>query len=227
MGKLFTPKTSTVSDPGAAQAWGIAQGTHSMANRLGQDFTQQVMSPGGAAYGGPRVAALNPFQVQGANQLGSFSNQGWGTANTVTASGASMASQGASYGSNAGDIYRQATMDPSGYVQRVAGEYASSPYASGMVDAAARDVQRALNEGTLPTLALGASGGGNTNSTRAGVEAAIAQRGAADRIADTSAQIRGSLYQQGLQAGQGQWNQRLGNMLSGDIQYCPPDDIQN
>lgn len=213
MGSLFQSKAKAVSDPGAEAAWNIAAPSAAMANRLGQDFTQQVMSPDSSAYAGPRVAGLNEFQTQGANTLGSFSQNTAPLAGLATGLSGSLAASGATYGQNANQVFQQASMDPTGYVMDVAKQYANSPYATGMIDAANRDTQRMLTEQQLPSLARAAAGGGNTNSTRAGVESAILQRGAADRMADTAANIRGTLFNNGLSAGQSQWNQRLGNMM--------------
>lgn len=79
-----------------------------------------------------------------------------------------------------------------------ANKYADNPYVTGMIDANARDVNRNLYENEIPGIDRAASGSGNINSSRAGVASGIAQRGAADRIADISASIRGDAYNRGL-----------------------------
>lgn len=79
-----------------------------------------------------------------------------------------------------------------------AAQYADNPYLSAQIDAANRDVSRTLNEQTLPTIDRNASAAGGLNSSRAGVAAGIAQRGAADQMADTAATLRGNAYSQGL-----------------------------
>jgi hypothetical protein len=79
-----------------------------------------------------------------------------------------------------------------------AAQYADNPYLSAQIDAANRDVSRTLNEQTLPTIDRNASAAGALNSSRAGVAAGIAQRGAADQMADTAATLRGNAYSQGL-----------------------------
>lgn len=76
--------------------------------------------------------------------------------------------------------------------------YADNPHVQGMIDANSRDVTRNLSEVTLPGIDRAASGTGNINSSRAGIAAGVAQRGAEDRIGDISAQIRGQAYESGL-----------------------------
>lgn len=79
-----------------------------------------------------------------------------------------------------------------------ANRYADNPYVSGMIDANSRDISRNLYENEIPGIDRAASSSGNINSSRAGVASGIAQRGAADRIGDISAQIRGNAYDRGL-----------------------------
>lgn len=77
-------------------------------------------------------------------------------------------------------------------------KYADNPFVNSQIDAASRDVTRNLNEGQLPSIDRAASATGNINSSRAGVAAGIASRGAADRIGDISASIRGDAYNRGV-----------------------------
>lgn len=213
MGSLFKSKSTSVSDPGAQEAWNIAKPTQQFANTAGVNFTQSVLD--NPAYSGQRVAGLNPFQTSGADFTGSFGqNYGQGFAQNLTGSGNDMMNAGAGFGQNANNIYSQyAGVDPTQQILANAGQYANSPYADGMIDSANRDVTRGLYEQQLPTLARGLAGSGNTNSTRGGVESAIMQRGAADRMADTASNIRGSLFNTGLQQSQNQYNQNLTNQL--------------
>ncbi|KIU29300.1 hypothetical protein SR41_04635 [Sphingomonas melonis] len=90
-----------------------------------------------------------------------------------------------------------------------ASKYAANPEIQGMIDANTRDVIRTLREETLPGIDRQASGTGNINSSRAGVAAGIAQRGAADRAADISASIRGDAYNRGLAMAQADRGQQL------------------
>ena len=213
MGSLFKSKSTSVADPGAVEAWNIARPTQEYANSAGVGFTQDVMA--NPAYSGQRVANLNPFQTSGADFTGNFAqNFGQGFAQNLTGSGNNMLNAGAGYGQNANSIYSQyAGIDPTQQILANANQYANNPYANGMIDAANRDVTRGLYEQQLPTLARGLAGTGNTNSTRGGVESAILQRGAADRMADTASNIRGTLFNTGLGQAQSQYNQNLQNQL--------------
>ena len=213
MGSLFKSSSTSVADPGAAAAWNIAKPTQQYVNSAGVDFTKSVLD--NPAYSGQRVAGLDPFQTAGANFTGGFAqNFGQGFAQNLTGSGNNMMNAGAGYGQNANSIYSQYSgIDPTQQILANANEYANSPYATGMIDAANRDVTRGLYEQQLPTLARGLAGTGNTNSTRGGVESAILQRGAADRMADTASNIRGTLFNTGLGQAQNQYNQNLQNQL--------------
>ena len=80
----------------------------------------------------------------------------------------------------------------------MAAEYADNPFMTGMIDAASRDVTRNLYENQLPGIAAYSAGSGNLGSSRRGMQEAIAQRGAADRIGDIASGLRGDSWRQGL-----------------------------
>lgn len=165
-------------------------------------------------YTGQRVADLNPYRAQGADTLASFANQYFNTANQANQNSMGMMNSGAGFGNNAQNIFnRYSGVDPTGQILNNANQFANNPYVDGMIDASGRDVTRQLNEQTLPGLNRQFSGTGNTNSTRAGVQAAIAERGAADRLADMSSNIRGQFFGKGLDMSQNQYNQDLRNQL--------------
>jgi hypothetical protein len=88
--------------------------------------------------------------------------------------------------------------DPTGANIAAAGQYADNPFMDGIIDAASRDVVRNLNEDALPALSRAASTGGNINSNRTAITEGILRRGAADRVADISAGLRGDAFAQGL-----------------------------
>lgn len=67
-----------------------------------------------------------------------------------------------------------------------------------LVNSAMRDDRRNLQENTLTGIDLAASGSGNTNSSRAGVAEAVANRGYDDRRADVSMGIQNSLIDRSL-----------------------------
>lgn len=74
----------------------------------------------------------------------------------------------------------------------------NNPFLDGQIDAASRDVVRNLNENQLTGNAAMAAGTGNSGSSRRAVMDAIAMRGAADRVADIGATMRGNAYTTGL-----------------------------
>jgi len=95
-----------------------------------------------------------------------------------------------------------------------AGRYANNPFLDEMVQASTRDAQRTFNEQTMRGIDQNAAATGNTNSTRAGVAAGIAQRGIADFVGDTSATLRGNAWSEGLKMS-GQDQQTLLQSLLG------------
>lgn len=212
MGSLFQSKSKAVIDPGAQEAWNIAKPTQQFLNTQGTNFAQSVFN--NPAYSGQRVADLNPFQTASANTLGSFagntSGLGYGLMNT----GIGNLGASGNVGANAQDVFGRASMDPTQMIINQAGMFANNPFVDGMIDAAGRDTVRQLNEQALPSLARAAVGGGNTNSSRAGVESAILQRGAQDRLADISSGIRSQFFGRGLDMAQNQFNQNLSNMMN-------------
>jgi hypothetical protein len=159
------------------------------------------------AYSGPRVADLNGFQTNGANSTGNWaSTYGSQIPTQLYNGGTSMMNSGAAFGSNAQNIINQAGTDQTQNFLSQANQYANNPYVDGLIDANSRDITRNLNENTLPSLNLAAAGTGNTNSTRTGVSQAIAERGASDRLADVSSNIRSQFFNNGLNMAQSQYN---------------------
>lgn len=200
--------TTSSSNPWEPQQDYLKYGFGSAKDALGNALQNPV-------YNGQRVAGLNPFQTSGANWLGNFTqSNGFNTANAVNGAATGMLNGGAAYGGNANDIYARASADPTGQILNTASQYANNPYVNGLIDSSSRDVTRNLYENQLPGVGLRASGTGNTNSTRAGVESAILQRGAADRLTDLSSNIRSQFFNTGLAQGQNQYNQNLSNMLN-------------
>ena len=218
MGSLFSSsqKQESSGDPIKQQAFQQAlpfwqQGLAGASNL----FNEINANP---AYGGQRVADLNPYQINSANQLGNYSQNTAGMSNAFNRAGLSNLNAGANYGKNAQSIYSLAGQDPTQSIINNAGQYANNPYISGMIDAANRDVSRSLAENDLPSMNRSYAGTGNLNSSRAGVQDAITQRGAMDRMADTSSQIRSQFFGQGLGMAQNQYNNNLSNMMSANNQ---------
>lgn len=94
-----------------------------------------------------------------------------------------------------------------------AGRYANNPHMDGMIDAATRDARRTFSEDTMRGINQNAAATGNGLSTRAGIAAGIAQRGIADFVGDTSAEMRGNAWSQGLQMSQGDQQSLLAGLL--------------
>lgn len=211
-------KAATSSgDAISKDAWNIAKPLYQSTVTGSQNTLNDVMA--NPAYAGPRVAGLNGIQTGSANQLAGFADR--------TANLGSMASFGTGlqnlmpsgqYGQNAAALFSQSGVDPTQQILFNANQYANNPYVNGIIDAASRDVTRNLYENQLPGVGLRASGTGNTNSTRAGVESAILQRGAADRLTDLASNIRGQFFNTGLSQAQDQYNQNLANMLQANTQ---------
>lgn len=217
---------SSSGDPIKQMAFNTAFPLYQSTIGNGQTFLNNVMA--NPAYTGQRVADLNPFQVSSANNLGSFSNNTASTPYTMLNAGTSNLNAGSNYGANAQSIFdRYNGVDPTQNILDNANLYANNPYISGLIDASSRDVVRNLNEQTLPTLNRQFSGTGNTNSTRAGVESAIAQRGAADRLSDLSSQIRSQFFGKGLDMAQSQFNQNLQNSLAANNQLYNAANLGN
>ena len=157
-------------------------------------------SLGKGAYTGPTYAGLNPTQMQGINYLTGFGQNAIGQ-------GTNLMNQGGAFGSNYQDIYNRAagpTLD------NAIGYATSSPQAQSLIDAAMRDSKRRLDEQTMPGINMSASNSGNTNSSRAGVAEALAQRAFDDREADVRAGVFNDLTNQYLRSN----TQDLMNMSS-------------
>ena len=204
-------------------------------------------------YGGPLTAPWNQAQDQaylrGLNGYGSIMTQGGGLMNrggNVMDQGARAFNRGNNLMNNYGlaqggykhamgqgnslmggfggaaDYYSNAAQtDPFQF----AAQAANNPQMDGMVDAASRDVVRNLGENTLPGIAGQSASAGALGSSRRGMLEGIATRGAADRIADIGANLRGNAYQQGIGQGlqQGQFGaqglQGLGQLGMNQYQY--------
>lgn len=134
---------------------------------------------------------------------------GLGTASKLSDIGSNLSGYATKAGSAIDDYLKLANGDATADNIKAAGSYADNPYLSDQIDAANRDVGRMLNEQTLPGIDRAASATGNINSSRAGVAQGVAMRGAADRMADTSATMRGQAYDRGLTLASADRGQRL------------------
>jgi hypothetical protein len=215
MGSLFKSKQSSPKatvDQVAQESFNVVKPGLQQATSQGMQLADEFFA--NPAFSGQRVAALNPFQANSANMLGGFADRFTPMAqNSAARLGLSNINAGMGFGNNAQGIFNQFSGDPTQQILANAGQYANNPFIDSLISASSRDVVRDLYENQLPGVGLRASGSGNTNSTRAGVESAILQRGAADRLADMSGQIRSQFFGKGLDMSQNQYNQNLSNML--------------
>jgi len=146
------------------------------------------------AYTGQTYAGPNAFQTGTANTMGNF---GMGMMN----SGNAMMGNNAGFGANANNMYGQyqGMVNNAQQQDRLGNaiDYANANTGS-LLDTAMRDDRRNLQENTLTGIDLAASGSGNTNSSRAGIATAVANRAYDDRRADMASNIQNSLIDRSL-----------------------------
>lgn len=95
-------------------------------------------------------------------------------------------------------------------ITNMANDFINTDLLNGQIDAANRDTARNLMENELPGIDRQASADGAMGSSRTGVSAAIAERSANEKMADTSAAMRGQAYNNAMNQAQ--------SVLSGNIQ---------
>lgn len=144
------------------------------------------------AYSGPTYAGPNTYQTGTANTMGGYGmdmqNAGYG-----------MMANNAGFGANYRSMYDDArTSDRLSNAIDYAGANSGA-----LTDAIMRDDRRNLQENTLTGINMAASGSGNVNSSRAGVQDAIANRAFNDRRADVQTNVANQLVDRSL-AQQGQ-----------------------
>lgn len=148
----------------------------------GQDALNTALDTG--VYQGQRYAGLDPYSMDALNYIYGFGSDFRGLPGQ-------MLGDTSGFTQNYTDLYNQAT---SGQTFDDAMAYATNPENyQPLVDSALRDSRRTLTENVLPGINASASSSGNTNSSRAGIAEAIAQRAFDDRSADTTARIQDNL----------------------------------
>lgn len=157
-------------------------GNYGMPDRQTADINPVLAQGLGQQYGFSQGAGNDIFQQQLMQSLAN--TQGFNNAGNT----ANMMSSGNVYG---------APMNR-GIDMQTAAQASYNPYLNGQIDAASRDVMRNLGENQLTGNAAMAAGTGNSGSSRRAVMDAIAQRGAGDRVADISSNMRGQAYNTGL-----------------------------
>ena len=145
----------------------------------GQDALNEALAKG--YYGGPTRAGFNNQMTTGLDNRFGLGTSGFNNANNFM-------NIGSQYGQNAADLYNRAGQDNLGGAMNYA-----TANSQPLIDAAMRGANRNLNEVQLPTLNLGASGSGNTNSSRAGIAEAVLRRGNSELEADTTSNVNRGL----------------------------------
>ena len=149
------------------------------------------------AYQGQTYADQNPYFQAGNHYMGGMGAMGGQGAFDVM-------QQGQGFANNYAALYQQGGADR----MQKAQDYAIAN-SDGLVNAAMRDDRRQLTEQTLPGINMASSGGGNINSSRAGMADAIANRGYDDRKADVTAGIQQNLMGQSIN----QQNQQFADQM--------------
>jgi hypothetical protein len=146
-------------------------------NYAGRTASANAALGGGVNSGMANNMATSASLMNSAQNMGANLNQARGIGGLAASSGAAQ---------NAG------------FNQNNLGNYINNDVLQGQINASTRDIFRDLNENQMTGIASQAAGTGNSGSSRAGVMAGIAQRGANDRAADVSAQMRGQAYNTAL-----------------------------
>lgn len=153
-------------------------------------------------YQGDWAAPINPYQTQATTGGADLYDLAGQVAGNYGQAGASLAPNL----NAASNFYNNVAANGTGYQNPLAGglnmdlvnQVANNPTLNGVIDAALRDPYRQFSEQTMPGIAAGAVGSGNTGSSRRGIAEGIATRGFQDRATDIAAQVRGDAYNQGL-----------------------------
>lgn len=137
-------------------------------------------------YQGPTYAGLTDAQREAAKYATDFARNNLGL-------GQNFMDMGSSFAEGYKNLYDRANQDS----LKVARDYATAN-AQPLIDAAMLNSRRQLEESTLPTINQAASASRNTNSSRAGVQDALARRAYDDRYAQTATDIQDKLMARSL-----------------------------
>lgn len=174
---------------------------------------QAANNNAGGPYTGNLYAGMDGQTAQGVQGIGGFSPYGQAISYGAMDAGAGLFGAGGAAAQGAMGLMGQG--DPTQANIASATQYANNPQVQGMIDAANRDTARNLYEQELPGANRMNSMTGNQNSSRAGMREAMLTRGANDRMADTSANIRGAAYSQGLNMAENSRQANLGFQAQG------------
>lgn len=155
----------------AGQIGQYAQGPNSGLMNTLNGYGTGAMTTQGASPG--LSSALNASAIQGANALGGFQN-------------------------DLQQVASEGLANPTQQIEQNAQSYANSPQVQQNIAATNAQIANTLNTQTLPMLNQGLSIGGNTNSSRAGMDVATAQGQAALAQGSADASIYNNAYNTGL-----------------------------
>lgn len=187
--------TSTQQTSQNTQPWSVQQPYLQQA--FGQAGTN-LSNANASTYTGPQIAQMTP------DQLATFHSMvGYGGNNSGAATSSSVGASAATSGSNAlsDALTKLQSYTPQGGTQSnidAATAYANNPATQGMIDAATQDARRAVGENVLPQLARSDTLSGNAMSSKDAISQGVVNRGLADTVANTSANIRGQQFNNGL-----------------------------
>ena len=147
----------------------------------GQSALEGILSQG--AYTGQTYAPMNDMQRNALGSQYTFNEDG-----LADAQGFQNVGQG--FANNYANLYNQASQDMLGNAINYASDSANY---QPLLNAAMMDDRRNLDENVLRGIDMGASASNNTNSSRAAVANAIAERGFSDRRDQALANIQNNL----------------------------------
>jgi hypothetical protein len=175
-----------------------------------------------ATYTGERVAALNPYQTQGANSTAAYANgNGVNTANQLYGVGSQLTAQGAQFGGNAQSMVNQAGVNSNQNLQsfeNAGNNLAQSSTTQNMINAADLSASQNLNETTLPSLLMQGEGQGGNDNTRTGVAMGVATGQAQANMLANASNIQGQMFNTGMSAAQNQYNTQQTQELNANNQ---------
>lgn len=210
MGSLFKgPKTNTSRvDPIADKTFEIARPILDFASGQGLKFGQDAIDAG--VYKGPTFAGFTNFQNQAQTGAGNYANNAANNANTINNLAMNNLVNSGDFAKGFNQMY-QMTQSPFGAFD-MGNKLANSDMANNLVNASTRDIARNLYENALPSANRSYAQTGNMNSNRAGMQDALLMRGAQDRAADVSSQIRNQLFNQGVNQYNTNFNQGMNSL---------------
>jgi hypothetical protein len=210
MGGLFKgPKTNTsTSNPNADAAFNMARPILDYASNQGLQFGQNAIDAG--VYSGPTFAGFTDYQNQAQTGAGNYATNAANNANTINNLAMNNLVNSGDFAKGFNQMY-QMTQSPFGAFN-MGNKLANSDMANNLVNASTRDIGRNLYENALPNANRGYAATGNMNSNRAGMQDALLMRGAQDRAADVSSQIRNQLFNQGVNQYNTNFNQGMNSL---------------